>query len=87
MFLECFRQHLAVVVVLRYSLAIKIQSCPMRVRRKPEFSRPKPENIERLNRLKTDPMADVHVEKPSSERVTTASGGFKPNGFRSRKTL
>ncbi len=44
--------------------------------RKPEFSRPKPDNIDRLNKLIADPMADVQVERPSSERVTTAMGGF-----------
>jgi len=44
--------------------------------RKPEFSRPKPENLEKLERLARDPMADVAVEHPSSERVTTASGPF-----------
>src|SRR5205823_9679804 len=36
--------------------------------RKAEFSRPKPDNVERLNRLMADPMADVQVEHPSSER-------------------
>ena len=44
--------------------------------RKPEFSRPKPENIERVNALIADPMADVEVEEPVSERVTTATGRF-----------
>ncbi len=44
--------------------------------RKPEFSRPKPENIENLNKLKADPMAEVSVETPVSERVTTSAGGF-----------
>ncbi len=44
--------------------------------RKPEFARPKPENVERLEMLRADPMADVAVETPSSERVTTAVGGF-----------
>jgi len=44
--------------------------------RKAEFSRPKPDNVERLNRLMADPMADVQIERPSSERVTTAAGGF-----------
>ena len=41
-----------------------------------EFSRPKPENVERLEALRADPMADVGVEEPSSERVTTAAGPF-----------
>jgi NosR/NirI family transcriptional regulator, nitrous oxide reductase regulator len=40
--------------------------------RKPEFTRPKPENIEKLKALESDPMADVQVERPTSERVTTA---------------
>src|SRR5204863_6685103 len=44
--------------------------------RKPEFSRPKPDNIEKLNALMRDPMADVQVEEPSSERVTTAMGDY-----------
>ena len=44
--------------------------------RKPEFARPKPENVERLEALRIDPMADVAVETPSSERVTTSVGGF-----------
>ena len=44
--------------------------------RREEFSRPKPDNIEKINRLMADPMADVAVETPSSERVTTSSGAF-----------
>lgn len=40
--------------------------------RKPEFARPKPENVEKLTMLEHDPKADVQVERPSSERVTTA---------------
>jgi NosR/NirI family transcriptional regulator, nitrous oxide reductase regulator len=44
--------------------------------RKGEFSRPKPENVEKLERLRRDPMADVAIEHPSSERVTTAAGPF-----------
>jgi len=46
--------------------------------RKEEFSRPKPENIEFLNMLIADPMADVSIETPSSERVTTCTGDFMP---------
>ncbi|MFQ5804983.1 MAG: NAD(P)-binding domain-containing protein [Phycisphaerae bacterium] len=59
--------------------AIALASCGAHVTlsyRKPEFSRPKPENIEKLNQLVTDPAADVQVEEPTSERVTTATGGF-----------
>ncbi len=44
--------------------------------RRPEFSRPKPENLEKLQALQRDPMADVAVEHPTSERVTTAAGPF-----------
>jgi NosR/NirI family nitrous oxide reductase transcriptional regulator len=40
--------------------------------RKPEFSRPKPDNVDAIEQLATDPAADVGVEEPSSERVTTA---------------
>jgi thioredoxin reductase/ferredoxin len=36
------------------------------------FSRPKPENVEKINQLVADPHASVSVESPSSERVTTA---------------
>ncbi len=46
--------------------------------RKEEFSRPKPENVEFLNMLIADPMADVSIETPSSERVTTCTGDFMP---------
>jgi polyferredoxin len=48
--------------------------------RKPEFSRPKPGNIEKLEMLAADPMADVAVDTPSSERVTTSSGHFIEGG-------
>jgi thioredoxin reductase/ferredoxin len=44
--------------------------------RKAEFSRAKPENQEALRELVSDPFADVAVEHPSSERVTTAAGAF-----------
>ncbi|MBL8860342.1 MAG: NAD(P)-binding domain-containing protein [Planctomycetes bacterium] len=44
--------------------------------RKPEFARPKPGNIEQLERLRADPLSDVSVPTPSSERVTTSVGGF-----------
>ncbi len=47
--------------------------------RKDRFSRPKSENVERLNRLISNPMADVGVETPTSERVTTSTGGFIPS--------
>ncbi|HLN92601.1 MAG TPA: NAD(P)-binding domain-containing protein, partial [Thermoanaerobaculia bacterium] len=44
--------------------------------RKKEFSRPKPENVEKVRKLERNPSAPVAVEKPSSERVTTATGDF-----------
>ena len=50
--------------------------------RKAEFSRPKPDNLERLRALESDPGADVDVEEPSSERVTTAAGPFLGDGRR-----
>lgn len=40
--------------------------------RKKEFSRPKPQNLEKLQILTADPTADVQIERPTSERVTTA---------------
>ncbi len=40
--------------------------------RRDSFARPKPENVEKLNQLVSDPLAEVGVEEPSSERVTTA---------------
>jgi NosR/NirI family transcriptional regulator, nitrous oxide reductase regulator len=44
--------------------------------RKKEFSRPKPENVEKLRVLEKNPSAPVGVEHPTSERVTTATGSF-----------
>jgi NosR/NirI family nitrous oxide reductase transcriptional regulator len=44
--------------------------------RRAEFSRPKPENLDRLYRLTRDPMADVAIEHPTCERVSTAVGPF-----------
>src|SRR5712692_5836077 len=44
--------------------------------RKKEFARPKPENIEKIQTLQKNPSADVAVEHPSSERVTTSTGAF-----------
>ncbi len=46
--------------------------------RNEEFSRPKPENVEYMKMLMADPMAEVSVETPTSERVTTSTGGFMP---------
>ena len=58
--------------------AIAVAQCGAHVTvsyRKKEFSRPKPENIEKLEALRIDPAADVAVETPVSERVTTSAGG------------
>lgn len=41
--------------------------------RKAEFSRPKPENLEKLQQLAENPGAATGVSTPSSERVTTAA--------------
>lgn len=59
--------------------AIALAQCGAHVTlsyRKPEFARPKPENVDRLEALRRDPMADVAVETPTSERVTTSVGAF-----------
>jgi NosR/NirI family transcriptional regulator, nitrous oxide reductase regulator len=60
--------------------AIALGACGSHVTvsyRKPEFSRPKQENVEKLRMLADDPMAeDAVVEEPSSERITTAAGAF-----------
>lgn len=59
--------------------AIAIAQCGGRVSlsyRRSEFSRPKPENIERLKKLIDDPNADVAIETPVSERVNASSGRF-----------
>ena len=56
--------------------------------RKREFSRPKPENIQNLETLSRDPAADVTLEHPTAERVTTAAGRFMgPRRARGRVTL
>ncbi|MBK06890.1 MAG: iron-sulfur cluster-binding protein [Deltaproteobacteria bacterium] len=44
--------------------------------RKESFSRPKPENIEKLHQIAADNKAEVAIETPVSERMTTASGAF-----------
>ncbi len=41
--------------------------------RKKEFSRPKPDNLESIQALEEDPSCPAAVERPSSERVTTAA--------------
>ncbi len=40
--------------------------------RRDSFARPKPENLEKLNQLVSNPIAEVGVAEPSSERVTTS---------------
>ncbi len=55
--------------------------------RNKEFSRPKPDNIGKIRMLQRDPMADTGVEKPTSDRVTTAmnaenSGQHAPGSLR-----
>ena len=55
--------------------AIALTSCGAHVTlsyRKTEFSRAKPENVAKLNALVADATAPVQIEKPTSERVTTA---------------
>ena len=55
--------------------AIALAGCGANVTlsyRKPEFARPKPENVEKLKMLERNPNANVQIERPSSERVTTA---------------
>lgn len=44
--------------------------------RSPALTRPKPENLRRLEALRKDPAARVPVERPTSPQVTTASGPF-----------
>src|SRR6476469_5056225 len=55
--------------------AIGLATCGAHVTlsyRRKELSRAKPENIEKVQALVRDAGADVQVEKPTSERVTTA---------------
>ena len=44
--------------------------------RRPEFSRPRLANLEKLDRLCRDPMAEVAIEHPTSEWLTAATGPF-----------
>ena len=59
--------------------AIAVAQCGGRVTlsyRKPEFSRPKPENIDKIEKLSADPVAEMAVEegrKPGSIRLMMAS--------------
>lgn len=59
--------------------AIALAECGAEVTlsyRKAEFSRPKPENLEALERLRRDPQAHAEIEHPVSEQLTTAVGDF-----------
>jgi NosR/NirI family nitrous oxide reductase transcriptional regulator len=59
--------------------AIALASCGSHVTlsyRKPQFSRPKPENIEKLAALANDPQSHVDVETVDGDRVTTPSGQY-----------
>ncbi|MEO0454490.1 MAG: NAD(P)-binding domain-containing protein [Verrucomicrobiota bacterium] len=67
--------------------AIALGACGAKVTlsyRKPEFSRPKPENVEKLQALAENPESPVAIDSPTSERVTTAASsemrGDKPAG-------
>ena len=56
--------------------AVALTACGANVTlsyRKKEFSRPKPENVERLNALVANGAAEVEITRPTSERVTTAA--------------
>jgi NosR/NirI family nitrous oxide reductase transcriptional regulator len=56
--------------------AIALAVCGARVTlsyRKKEFSRPKPDNIKKLQALAEQPDAPMAIESPTSERVTTAA--------------
>ncbi len=58
--------------------AIALAECGAEVTlsyRQPQFTRPKPENLERLNRLVRDPDAHVEIEEPH-EMETTAVGEY-----------
>lgn len=59
--------------------AIALAQCGAEVSlsyRRSEFSRPKPENIEGLKKLVSEPDADVAIETPVSERVNTSVGDY-----------
>ncbi|MEM9420700.1 MAG: NAD(P)-binding domain-containing protein [Planctomycetota bacterium] len=59
--------------------AIALATCGSKVTlsyRKPEFSRPKPENIEKIQALAVNPEADIDIETVDGDRVTTPSGAY-----------
>lgn len=63
--------------------AIALAACGAKVTmsyRKPELNRPKPENVEKVMELAADPCAEVAVDKPTSERVTTAASSDMREG-------
>ena len=63
--------------------AIALAACGARVTlsyRKSELNRPKPENIDKIMQLAKDPCAEVSVDEPSSERVTTAASSEMREG-------
>ncbi len=70
--------------------AIALGSCGSDVTlsyRKPEFSRPKPENVEKLQQLAADPNTGVDVETVDGDRVTTPSGEYMEPGHGGSVTL
>ncbi len=62
--------------------AIALTSCGSRVTlsyRKSEFGRPKPDNVDKITQLASQADADVDIEHPTSEFVSTATGHFVPD--------
>ena len=62
--------------------AIALTSCGSKVTlsyRKAQFSRPKPENVDKINALAAQADVDVGVEQPTDELVATAAGPFIPD--------
>lgn len=56
--------------------AIALTACGAHVTlsyRKPEFARPKPDNLAQIETLTKDPSAPAGIEHPSQDRVTTAA--------------
>ncbi len=70
--------------------AIALASCGADVTlsyRKPQFSRPKPENVEKLNALARNPTEAVEVETVEGDRVTTPSGAYQHPDHTGKLTL
>lgn len=58
---------------LETAIALAISGADVTISyRKKEFSRPKPANVEKLQMLMKNPDAEVSIEHPTSERVTTS---------------